>query len=300
MSIIGFLKTRHIKRLSFLVFSFMLTAVLGCSNSLPNNNVSDNPVNTAIIGLSGNPGTLFGNGCSESVIQVNTGIVEDGTPIEFEITFSSSLPPDLRGCLFDASPVVFDDMAFVNYLAGILIGIEETATINISATINPPEGDTESDFITITLQGVGIMAPEDFQLDVPFELTPENPLAVFQTIIFQTIGIKPGTEVEVSVSRPDLGTLETSEGSGFTTATVTVIGAEESGEFSVQYNATTGLGGTQVVTARLILELPTELAEICPMPDEADLTVEATLVITQNVLPPPMMEDMMMQAPVVP
>lgn len=289
MSINGFLKTRYTKLLSFLVLSLILAAAVGCSNSLSNNNVSDNPVNTAIIGLSGNPGTLFGNGCSDSVIQVNTGIVEDGTPIEFEITFSASLPPDLRGCLFDASPFVFDDVAFVNYLAGILIGIDETATVNISATINPPEGDTEADFITITLQGVGIRTPENTDLDVP---NPQDPEAqdVFLTLAFTTVGIKPGTEVEVSLSNPGLGFFTGGmDGMVFPV----VSGSVEAGEFFVQYNAFRA-GGTQVITARLVLEIPPELAAICPIPLEEDLTVEATFSITQSVAAPPMMEEEMM------
>ena len=278
MSINGFLKTRYVKLLSMLVFLVMLTAALGCSNSLSNNNVSDNPINTAIIGLSGNPGTLFGNGCSDSVIQVNTGIVENGTPIEFEITFSASLPPALRGCLFDASPVVFDEIAFVNYLAGILIGIDQTATVNISATINPPEGDTESDFITITLQGVGIVPPENQDLTVPsFD---SEALDVFLTLAFTTVGIKPGTEVEVSLSNPGLGFFTGGmDGMVFPV----VSGSEEAGEFFVQYNAFRGAGGTQVITARIILEIPPELAAICPIPAEDDLTVEVSFSITQSV-----------------
>ena len=289
MSIKGFLKTRYTKLLSFLILSLTLAAALGCSNSLSNNNVSDNPINTAIIGLSGNPGTLFGNGCSESVIQVNTGIVEDGTPIEFEITFSASLPPDLRGCLFDASPVVFDEIAFVNYLAGILIGTGQTATVNISATINPPEGDTESDFITITLQGVGINTPDNIDLEVPNPQDTEA-LNVFLTLPFTTVGIKPGTVVEVSLSNPALGFFE--DGTDITFPVV--IGSVEAGEFFVQYNANR-VGGTQVITARLVLEIPPELAAICPIPLEEDLTVEASFSITQSVADPPeMMEEEMM------
>lgn len=293
MTILGFLKTTYIKLLSFLILSLILTAAVGCSNSLPDNNVSDNPVNTAIIGLSGNPGTLFGNGCSDSVIQVNTGIVEDGTPIEFEITFSAALPPDLRGCLFDASPFVFDDVAFVNYLAGILIGIGEIATVNISATINPPGGDTESDFITITLQGVGINPPENQDITVDNPDGPD-PMNESITLIFQTVGIKPGTLVELTVSRDDLGGFAGSMGGIVDTLEALVQGSEESGEFVAEYVAFIGAGGTQVITARLLLEIPPELAAICPMPLEEDLLVEATVVITQTVADPPMMEEEMM------
>ena len=284
MSINGFLKTRYTKLLSFLVLSLILAAAVGCSNSLSNNNVSDNPVNTAIIGLSGNPGTLFGNGCSDSVIQVNTEIVEDGTPIEFEITFSAELPPVLRGCLFDASPAVFDGIAFVNYLAGILIGVEETATVNISATINPPEGDTESKFITITLQGVGIIPPASIDIEVPFET--DAPLTVFVTLPFQTVGIKPGTIVNLFVSDESLGTIEPNP--------AIVQGSEESGTFVVEYLANLGVGGTQVITAIIDLEIPPEFLEICPNPSPEDLRIEATVIINQGVADP-MEEEMMME-----
>lgn len=290
MSIIGFLKTRRIKRFSMLLFTVMLTAALGCSNSLSNNNVFDNPINTAIIGLSGNPGTLFGNACSESVIQVNTEIVEDGTPIEFEITFSNDLPPLLRGCLFDASPAVFDGIAFVNYLAGVLIGIGQIATINISATINPPGGDTETDFIPIILQGVGIIAPDNQEVTVDNAADPDR-MDESITLIFQTVGIKSGTEVELTLTREDLGGFATSLGGIVSTILAIVQGTEDSGEFVVEYVAFVGEGGTQVITASILLEVPPELAAICPMPDEEDLLVEVTVVITQTAADPPTMEE---------
>lgn len=286
MRMIELNKTKLLKLFSILILPLVFIAA-GCSNSLSNNNVSDNPVDTAIIGISGNPGALFGNGCSESVIQVNTNIVEDGTPIDFEITFSSSLPPDLRGCLFDASPVVFNEMAFVNYLAGILIGVGQVATINISATVDQGNGNTEADFITLTLQGVGINTPDNQELEVPNPQDTEA-LDVFLTLPFSTVGIKPGTEVEVSLSNPALGFFE--DGTDVTFPIVS--GSEESGEFFVQYNALR-VGGTQVITARIFLDIPPELAAICPIPAEEDIIVEATFSITQSVADPP--EEEMME-----
>ena len=279
-----FLKTKYLKRLSVLLLSIWMAGASSCSNSLPDNNVSDNPVNTAIIGISGNPGTLFGNGCSESVLQVNTNIVEDGTPIEFEITFSIDLPPELRGCLFDADPFVIEEIAFVNYLAGILIGVNETATINISATINPPGGDTETDFITITLQGVDIIPPGSVDIEVPFET--DAPLTVFVTLPFQTVGIKPGTLVDLFLSDETLGTIEPNP--------AFVQGSEESGTFVVEYLANLGVGGTQVITAVIDLEIPPEFLEICPIPSPEDLRIEATVIINQSVAEPEEEEDDMM------
>jgi len=288
MQIKRLLKTKFTRQLSVLLFSVVLIGALSsCTNSLDNNNVSENPVNTAIIGLSGNPGTLFGNACSDSVIQVNTEIVEDGTPIEFEITFSVELPPLLRGCLFDASPVVFDGLAFVNYLAGVLIGIGQIATINISATINPIDGDTETDFITIILQGVGIIAPANQDVMVDNADDPDESI----TLIFQTVGIKPGTEVELTLTREDLGGFATSLGGLASTILAIVQGTEDSGEFVVEYVAFAGAGGTQIITASILLVVPPELAALCPMPPEEDLLVEVTVVITQTVADAPMMEE---------
>lgn len=255
----------------FLVFQH------SCSNSLDNNKVSDNPIGTAIIGISGNPDVLYGNASDESVLQINTELVANGTPINFEITFSDSLPPDLRGCLFDSSQFVNNGMAFVNYLAGVLIGVADTATVNISATINPVDGDEESDFITFTLQGVGIIPPEDQDISVPNPMDAEAQ-DVFLTLVFNTIGIEPGTLAEVSISNPGLGSLN----DGSEVVEVPVLGSLDDGQFVVQYNAFRQ-GGTQIVTARIILEVPPELAALCPMPPPEDLVVEVAVVITQSV-----------------
>ncbi len=271
-------KNKPFRRFSILVLVALFMGLQhSCTNSLDDNNVSRNPIGTAIIGISGNPGTLYGNACDESVIQINTEIVEDGTPIEFEITFSDSLPPVLRGCLFDASATVEGGLAFVNYLSGVLIGIGDLATVNISATIKPVGGDEESDFITMTLQGVGIIAPDDQDITVPNPMDMEAQ-DIFLTLIFNTVGIKPGTMAEVSLSNPALGLFNGDS----EVVMVPVQGSVDSGEFVVQYNAFRE-GGTQIITARILLEVPPELAAICPTIPEDELLIEATVVITQSV-----------------
>jgi hypothetical protein len=273
------------------VFSVILfmTLLLGfqyaCLDGL-NGGSSGNPINTAIIGLSANPASLFGNASHDSVIQVNTNLVADGTPITFEITFSpTGLKPELRGCLFDSTGTVEGNLAFVNYLAGVHKGVGTTiaeiaadiATVNISATINPVGGDEESDFITMTLRGVGIAAPPDQSITVP---NPEDAEAedIFLTLIFQTVGIEPGTLAEVSISDPALGSLN----EGVSVVEVPVLGSSEGGEFVVQYNAFR-VGGTQIITAHIQLEVPPEFAAICPIPPAEDLLIEAVVVITQSV-----------------
>jgi len=273
------LNNRPFRRFSALILIVLfLVFQHSCSNSLDNNKVSDDPINTAIIGISGNPDILYGNASDESVLQVNTELVANGTPINFEITFSDSLPPDLRGCLFDSSQFINNGMAFVNYLAGVLVGIDNTATVNISATINPVDGDRESDFITLTLQGVGMIPPEDQDITVENPMA-EDPMNTLVTLIFNTIGIEPGTLAEVSVSNPTLGLLN----GAFEVVNVPVLGSVDAGEFVVEYTGFVGQGGTQIITARIFLEVPPELAALCPMPPPEDLVIEVAVVITQTV-----------------
>lgn len=279
MNIKRVLTNKPIVRFTTLVFiALLMTFQHSCNNSLDNNKVSGNPINTAIIGISGNPGTLFGNACDESVIQVNTELVPDGTPIDFEITFSNDLPPILRGCLFDGSLTVEGGLAFVNYLAGVLIGIGDLATVNISVTVRPIDGDEESDFISVILEGVGIIPPEDLSIEVPNGME-EDPQPVFVTLSFQTVGIKPGTLAEVSISNPAIGFLN----DGAEMVVVPVQGSDEAGQFVVQYTGAIGLGGAQIITARIMLVIPPELVAFCPMPPPDDLLIEATVVITQSV-----------------
>jgi len=279
-------KHKSVRVTSVLLFMFLLLGFqYACLDGL-NGDSSGNPINTAIIGLSANPQSLFGNAGKDSVIQVNTNLVPDGTPIDFEITFSpTGLRPELRGCLFASTGTVEGNLAFVNYLAGVHKGVGatleeialDTATVNISATIHPVDGDEESDFITMTLRGIGIVAPDDQDITVP---NPMDTMAedIFLTLIYNTIGIEPGTIAEVSLSDPALGSLN----EGVNVVDVPVLGSTEAGQFIVQYNAFR-VGGTQIITARIQLEAPPEFAAICPIPSPDDLLIEAVVVITQSV-----------------
>lgn len=281
-------KHKSIRICSVLLFlALIIGSQYACLDGL-NGDGSGNPINTAIIGLKANPDTLFGNASEDSFIQVNTNLVPDGTPIDFEITFSpTGLKPESRGCLFESSGTVEGEMAFVNYLAGVHKGVgatideiaADTATVNISATIHPVDGDEESDFLTMTLRGVGIVGPGNQDITVPNPLDMEAQ-DIALTLIFNTVGIEPGTMAEVSVSDPALGSLN----DGSSVVSVPVLGSLESGQFVVQYNAFR-VGGTQIITARIQLQVPPEFAAICPIPPAEDLLMEAVVVITQTVEP---------------
>ena len=58
----------------------------------------------------------------------------------------------------------------------------------------------------MTLRGVGIVGPgnQDITVPNPLDLEAED---IFLTLIFNTVGIEPGTIAEVSVSDPALGSL---------------------------------------------------------------------------------------------
>lgn len=285
-------KHKLLKIFSILVFlGLMVGSQFACVDSLDSNDGSENPINSFIIGLSANPTTLFGNASEESFIQVDTLLVPDGSPIDYEITFSSSgLPPSLRGCLFDSSGTVVNNAAFVNYLSGLLVGINETATVNISATVRLADGRTGSDFLTVALDGVGIVAPTPGPvLVVPHPDTTPAPTNVAVPLAFQTVGIEPGTLVEISLSNPAIGSLNGGGDPqiGDDTFIASVLGNVESGQFFVQYNGFVGQAGTQIIFARTQLQIPPEFLGICPLIDEEDGLIEVIVIITQEVAPPP-------------
>ena len=135
----------------------------------------------------------------------------------------------------------------------------------------------------MTLRGVGIAGPGNQDITVPNPLDTQAQDIVL-TLIFSTVGIEPGTLAEVTVSNPALGSLN----NGSSDVTVPVLGSLDSGQFIVQYNASRA-GGTQIITAKIQLQVPPELAAICPVPSPDDLVVDAVVVITQSVeaLPSP-------------
>ncbi len=288
-------KHKSVKVFAIVMFlAFMVLSQHACVDSLDSNDGSENPINTFLLGLSANPNTLFGNASEESFIQVDTLLVPDGSLIDYEITFSSSgLPPALRGCLFDSSGTVVNNEAFVNYLSGLLIGINETATVNIAATITLADGRRESDFTTVVLDGVGIVpatpGPDADPVIVPHPSTTPAPTNVAVPLTFQTVGIEPGTLVEISLSNPDIGSLNGGGDPevGDAVYVASVLGNVDFGQFFVQYNAFVGQGGTQIIFARTQLQIPPEFMALCPLISEEDGLIEVVVIITQEVDEPP-------------
>ncbi len=59
--------------------------------------------------------------------------------------------------------------------------------------------------------------------------------------------------------------------------------ALNSGQFIVEYTAFVGQGGTQIIIARIQLQIPPEFFAICPLISDDDGLIEVVLVITQTV-----------------
>lgn len=289
-------KHKSVKAISILMFlGLMVLSQHACVDSLDSNDGSENPVNTFIMNMSANPNTLFGNASEESFIQVDTLLVPDGSEIDYEITFSSSgLPPALRGCLFDSSGTVINNEAFINYLSGVLIGINETASINISATVRLADGRSESDFLSVTLDGVGLIpatpGPDTDPVIVPHPSTTPAPTNIAVPLTFQSVGLEPGTLVEISLSNPDIGSLNGGGDPqvGEAIFVAPILGNVNSGQFFVQYNAFVGQPGTQVILAKTQIQIPPEFMAVCPLISEQDGLIEVIVIITQEVAEPPL------------
>lgn len=281
--------------LSLLVFFVVMVLFMtSCVDDIDSQS-SEDPFGAGIIGIESNPDSLFGNANGTSEIEVNTEVFPDGSSVEFEITGSSTgisssarthgLPTFLRGCLIESDSTLSNGgKAFATYLAGIniasgaLLASENPPieTVNVAVSITPPNGDRESDFVSVILNPVGIIPPEDIEVETRLG---GDPLSTFVTLEFITIGIPPGTVVNFSLSRPDLGVLNPTS--------APVVGSEEVGSVTTQYTTFNNTGGTQVIIASLVLPNPFDrYPSRCPDVPESDRRVEEQVVITQTVPEP--------------
>src|SRR3972149_867586 len=130
-----------------------------------------------------------GNTVDRSQIKDITEVFPEGSSVEFEIT-GTDLQPPFTGCLSDEKKILNNGQAFTEYMAGVVIGADVIATVNVAVTINVPGEDTESDFNVIILLGVDMIPPADMEIT---SKPVGDPLPEFLTLIFQTIGIPPGT-----------------------------------------------------------------------------------------------------------
>ncbi|MFI5322933.1 MAG: hypothetical protein ACHQ6U_05250, partial [Thermodesulfobacteriota bacterium] len=77
----------------------------------------------------------------------------------------------------------------------------------------------------------------------------------------------------VTLSDPSIGTRD---------SVSSVLGSLDAGQFIVQYRAFGGKVGTQIITAKIQLQIPPELSAFCPMISDKDGLIEVVVVITQT------------------
>ena len=256
---------------------FLVFVGLNCVNGLDQGS-SDDPAHTGIIFVNGVPVVIFGNSIDQSLIEVTTGVFPNGSTIEFEITLSDLIEL-LSGCVFGGDVIIVDGQAVANYLAGILIGTPDqlssgdppVAALNVAVKITTPDGDSESDFVTMFLNAVGMIPPED--MDVTTSPDDGITLPVIVTLVFQTIGIPPGTNVSFSLSNPALGMLNP--------LVTPVSGAEDNGEAETLYTTVNGSSGIQTITATIILPNPFDFDPSCPNVPVGQRTIQVSVKINQ-------------------
>jgi len=190
-----------------------------CTNSIEGQQSRD-PFGNQQIVLNALPLAIFGNGCSLSGIEAlfNEILTPNGSTIRAEI-FSDNLPFELRGCITSADTIVINGRALIEYLGGPVIGFGLVGTVNVSVTSILPNGEQQSNFVTIAIRGVDIV-------DVigPTSITT-NPMSstlppVFATIQVITSGILPGTFVDFRL---------TDSSCGFLSGATPVLGTPEEG-----------------------------------------------------------------------
>jgi hypothetical protein len=275
----NYLKRRFIPLFTLTVlFASVFFAAVSCIDGVGENS-SDDPFGNRIVVVAVNPDIQSGNGSGDSEIQVlvNPDTVPDGSTVLFELNSPNSLPTNLRGCITNADEFIAGSEAFADYMAGINIasgaelssGEPPIETVNIAATVTPPGENPGSNFDTVALTPVGIIPPEDTELDVP---PADDPSSVGLTIEFAAVGLPDGTIVDFTLSNPALGSLNPTS--------VAVAG----GSAVTQYSANNGQAGTQVVTATAVLPNPFDFDPSCPNVPEGDRTIQEIFVITQSVM----------------
>ncbi len=277
--------------LLFFAFFLLFTGVT-CNSGLQSPGSDPNPIGVGIINIRANPNVLFGNGAKpdgkgharrDSQIQVTTGEFSDGSPVSFQLT-GSDLATILQGCLINADTVLANGKAFADYVNGIFIpnavpcssSTPPTASVNIAVTITRPSGTKQSNHATITLDCIDTIPPTAQTITTN---APGDPLIQFLTLIFQTVGIPPGTTVAFSVLNPAIGSVQA--------FTPTVIGSDAMGFAIAEYDSINGTGGVQVVTAQIILPDPHVVDARCPSVPQSERTITAQVTITQTATPPP-------------
>ena len=262
--------------------------------------VTANPFGVGIIVFSSIPAQIFGNGIDQNTIKISTGLIPDGSSISARIT-GTNLESNVAGCVLSGSANVVDGMATFDFLNPIFIGnAGQIETVNLAVSIviagSPPPNDTPdttvNDFVSLLINAVGIIPPDDTTV-TPLPLS--SPLIQFIDFEFATFGIPPtsssGIEAECMVSNPDLGFIDNSTING-TTDTTPVLGSTETGRFIAKYFILNGTGGqNQVLTCMITLPNPADIDPGCENVPLNKRKITAEILIIHDPAPIPTPND---------
>lgn len=270
-----------IKRTKRKIIFFSIVLLAACNSGtddLDNRQGSQNPFGAQIIVVDSNDNTVYGNlsDLIEVVINVNEQLTPDGTQVDFEFS-STDLPITQRGCVLGEENFISDGQAVLDLLAGLFIDEspntmdELPAFVNVGVTLTRAGGQQESRFFPIAINPVRLISPADTEITT----NPVGaPTTLFITLQFMTEGIPVGTIVEFEASNTAIGDVEESM--------VPVMGTKAEGQAIVQYTTVNGTGGTQVITASIVLPDPATMDPDCPSIPETQRTLQEVVVIDQS------------------
>jgi len=250
---------------SVVVICFGMVGGCGVNSANPDKSDPDKIVNNFLLSINGD--SLFANACQVGDIQIDSEAIEEGTFIDISFVpgFNS-----VGACILDSTVVINSQgRAFLDFITDYIIGVGSTGSFRILLEATTPDGQIIIQFADIVVSGIGIIPPTEdssstFALDIP-----EDGMDVpFLFLQFATVGIKPGTEVDFTLSNVPLGFVDVNP--------AIVAGNVSVGSFTTTYFPNI-LAGTQVLTATITLNTPQDILDAC---DAVRSSVQISVNIT--------------------
>ncbi len=263
------LKMNKLILIFFAIGAFLITGCSDSATSVP----SMKPVNNFIINI--NEDSLFANACTIGEIIIDSEAIPEGTIVDVDFVpgFNS-----VGTCLLDSSTVIDSSgRAFLDFITDYVVGVGSVGSFRILLSATTPDGQEITQFANVFVSGIGITPPTDdngsstFTLDITDDgMMTEIPFLVLQ---FSTTGIKPGTEVDFTLSN-GLGSVDVNP--------AVVVGSVNSGAFTTTYFPEV-LAGTQFLTATITLDTPQEILDECDVVSES-IEISVVVTIVQSVM----------------
>jgi len=250
---------------SVVIICIGLVGGCGTNSADPDRSDSDTIVGNFILSIINS--ALFANACTVGTIQIDSEALPEFTFIDIDFVPGFNT---VGACILD-DDVVLDSngRAFLEFITDYVVGVESTGSFRILLNAETPDGQMINQFANITVFGIGIVPPEgdndgNFELEIPDDGTIAG-----LSLIFDTVGIKPGETVEISFD-PALGLINSDNPA--------VVGPD--GTFFVDYIANNAVG-TQVITATITLITPQSILDECDQVASSK-TISASITIVQT------------------